>query len=116
MYTLKICPCKFDTLESTKQRISSTQNIAAIIEIDTKMQKTLHLHDIIDQGGTIIDQIHAHIVHNTDLHIDHPKHAIPLLGIDHFHMQGTNNFNKTLLQIDLLLEKKRWTFYIQTSF
>ena len=73
--------------------------ISLIPEADTIMVETL-LHKIIDLDMTIIDEINAYIVLKTDFQIDHTIDAIPVLDMDHFHIQNTDHFNKTLLHTD----------------
>ena len=69
---------------------------------DTNTNETLLLPKITDPDMTVINEIQVHIVHITDILVDHHIDAIPVLDIDHVHIQGTNHFNSTLLDTDLL--------------
>ena len=66
------------------------------------MKEPLVLYNLTVPYMTTIDEIHAHLVHHTDLPIDHHIDAISLLYIDHAQIQEKNQFNIILLHIGLL--------------
>ena len=70
-------------------------DIVLTLETDKDMAELLLLHNLTDQDLTTIDEIHAPIVHHTDIYIDH--------HIDHVLTLVIDNFHNTLRQIDLLL-------------
>ena len=51
------------------------------------MKEPLLLYNPTNPYMTIFDEIHAHLVHHTDLPIDHHIDAISLLYIDHAQIQ-----------------------------
>ena len=69
---------------------------------DTNTNEILLLPNITNPDMTVINKIQFQIVKITDILVDHHIDAIPVLDIDHVHFQGTNHFNSTLLDIDLL--------------
>ena len=71
-------------------------------ETETDMTELLLLHNLGDQDMTTTDEIHIHIVHHTDLHIDRHLEEIHVLDIDHVHTLEIDNFHNILRHKDLL--------------
>ena len=78
-------------------------DIVLTLETDTDITELLLLHNLTDQDMTTIDEIHAPMVHHTDLRIDDHIDKIHAIDIDHVLTPVIDNFHNTHHHTDLLL-------------